>query len=97
MILDKRTLDGKKVASDPLHNLATHLLAAQLNFGAGACSTQAVLDAAVDAEELLDKYNFNGYGHDTIPKKSTDIALANSLATYLDNYNNGMYCGSLME
>jgi hypothetical protein len=41
-ILDMRTLDGKKVASDPLHNLATHLLAAQLNFGAGACTTQEV-------------------------------------------------------
>ncbi|MBW6474397.1 MAG: hypothetical protein K0B14_14825 [Anaerolineaceae bacterium] len=96
MILDKRTLDGKKVASDPLHNLATHLLAAQLNFGAGACTTPEVLAKALEAETLLDKYNFDGYGHDSLPKKSPDGTIANSLATYLDQYNNGMYCGSLM-
>jgi hypothetical protein len=95
-ILDKRTLSGKKVASDPFHNLATHLLAAQLNFGAGACTTPEVLAKALEAETLLDKVNFIGSGYVKPDKKSTDVALANSLATYLDNYNNGMYCGSLM-
>jgi len=93
LILDKRNFNGKKVSSDPLHNLATHLLAAQLNFGAGACTTQDVLDAALDAEELLDKYNFDGYGHDPLPKKSSDVNLANQLANYLDQYNNGEFCG----
>jgi hypothetical protein len=95
-ILDKRTLEGKKVASDPFHNLATHLLAAQLNFGAGACTTPEVLAKALEAEILLDKVNFNGLTYIKPDKKSSDIALANSLATYLDDYNNGMYCGSLM-
>ena len=92
-ILDKRSFSGKKKASDPLHNLATHLLAAQLNFGAGACTTQEVLDAALEAEELLDKYDFNGWGHDPLPKKSADAGLANELAGYLDDYNNGEFCG----
>lgn len=99
-ILDKREVgdpavvgDGKKQASDPLHNLATHLLAAQLNFGAGACTTQEVLDAALEAEQLLDKYNFDGNSH-TMPKRSGDAAVANQLATLLDNYNNGEFCGN---
>ncbi len=97
LILDKRNFDGKKVASDPLHNLATHLLAAQLNFGAGACTTQDVLDAALAAETMLDKYDFDGYGHEKLDKKSEDISIINALATYLDEYNNGMYCGSASE
>jgi hypothetical protein len=99
-ILDKRLVgdedvvgDGKKVASDPLHNLATHLLAAQLNFGAGACTTQGVLDAALDAETLLDKYDFNGNTHKKLDRKSPDIGLAGYLAGYLDDYNNGEFCG----
>ena len=100
-ILDKREVgdpsvikDGKKKASDPLHNLATHLLAAQLNFGAGACTTQDVLDAALAAEELLDFYDFDGNSH-TLAKNDKDgKALANALATYLDDYNNGAFCGS---
>lgn len=93
LILDKRDLDGKKQASDPLHNLATHLLAAQLNFGAGACTTQDVLDTALEAETLLDTYNFDGYGHDQLKKKDPDAELANQLAEYLDEYNNGAFCG----
>jgi hypothetical protein len=104
-ILDKRKVgnegevgDGRKVASDPLHNLATHLLAAQLNFGAGACTTQDVLDAALDAEELLDKYDFNGDGYDgKLSKKSDDAQLANELADYLDRYNNGEFCGDFSD
>ena len=98
-ILDKRDLDGKKQASDPLHNLATHLLAAQLNFGAGACTTPEVLYAAMDAEMLLDEYNFDGYGHDGLHKKqdADDIEYAYSLAEYIDDYNNGEFCGDTME
>jgi hypothetical protein len=99
-ILDKREIgdpdivgDGKKQASDPLHNLATHLMAAQLNFASGACTTQEVRDAAMAAEQLLDKYNFDGTGHDSLKKKDPDAALANSLAEYLDYYNNGNVCG----
>ena len=99
-ILDKRLVgdptlvgDDRKVASNPLHNLATHLLAAQLNFGAGACTTQDVLDAALDAEQLLDQYNFDGNGHDNLRKNHPDAQLANQLAAYLDAYNNGLFCG----
>jgi hypothetical protein len=104
-ILDKRQVgdpaiikDGKKKASDPLHNLATHLLAAQLNFGTGACTTQDVLDAALAAEELLDKYDFNGNGYSPmLKKKDPDAQLANYLAGYLDDYNNGEFCGDGFE
>jgi hypothetical protein len=100
-ILDQRVVknidivgDGKKLASDPLRTLAMHLLAAQLNFGAGACTTPEVLDAALQAETLLDKYNFDGKKLTAYAPTKADKALALSLAGYLDNYNNGMYCGS---
>jgi hypothetical protein len=99
-ILDKRDLDGKKQASDPLHNLATHLLAYQLNQAAGSCvPTEPVYDdvtiedIAIVAETLLVKYNFDGFGHDKLLKKHPDVQLANELATYLDEYNNGVFCG----
>lgn len=102
-ILDKREVDdpsvvgdGKKKAADPLINLATHLLAAQLNFGAGACTTDDVNKAALDAEALLDKYDFDGSAG-LMPKKSDDVALANELAEYLDAYNNGEFCGDSAE
>jgi len=95
LILDKRRVhDGKKDASDPLVNLATHLLAAQLNFGAGACTTQEALDAALAAEELLDAYDFLlGYSYKKNELSKADASLANELAGYLDDYNNGMFCG----
>ena len=102
-ILDKREVDdpalvgdGKKKASDPLINLATHLLAAQLNFGAGACTTDDVNQAALDAEALLDRHDFDGTAG-LLPKKSADADLANRLATYLDAYNNGAFCGDGIE
>lgn len=97
MLLDKRNFRGRKKASDPLHNLAAHLLAAQLNFGAGACTTQEVLDAALNAEELLDEYDFDGDGHDNLKKKDPDVQLAHELAQYLDEYNNGEYCGDFVD
>jgi hypothetical protein len=74
-----------------------HLLAAQLNFGAGACTTQDVLDTALEAETLLDKINFDGTKTTAyLTSKSADYARALQLGGYLDNYNNGMYCGSTM-
>jgi hypothetical protein len=103
-ILDQRVVnvngnvgDGKKLASDGARTLAMHLLAAQLNFGAGACTTQTVLDKALEAETLLDKINFDGTKTTAyLTSKSADYAYALQLAKYLDQYNNGMYCGSLM-
>jgi hypothetical protein len=99
-LLDKRMVvdpnevgDGRKKASDPLHNLAAHLLAAQLNFGADACTTPQVQDWAEEAETLLDTYNFDGDSHDLLGKKSPDALKAKELAGYLDDYNNGAFCG----
>jgi hypothetical protein len=109
LILDKRDLYGDKVAADPLHNLATHLLAAQLNFAAGACMPLPEdgygdpYAEAMAAELLLDTYDFDGYGHDLDLKKKKDpavvaaVAEAYELAGYLDDYNNGMFCGDTME
>ncbi len=111
-ILDQREIgdpdvvgDGVKHSSDAAYTLAMHLLAAQLNFGAGAETCQAALDAALAAEELLDKYDFNGTGDYLLSKykdrtrndgtgvwDKADYALALELATQLDLYNNGELC-----
>jgi hypothetical protein len=92
---------GKVLASDPGYNLAKHLLAAQLNFGAGACKPafnvlgdMDIDEVALAAETLLDKYDFDAVGEGISKKKKEDAALALQLATILDQYNNDMYCGS---
>ena len=50
--------------------------------------------AAHAAEELLDLYNFDGNRHDPLNKKDPAGDLALQLATYLDQYNTGAYCGT---
>jgi hypothetical protein len=95
-ILDARDTDsGKKMAKDAAYKLARSLLAAQLNFGAGACTTPEVLDKAAEAESLLDELDFNGMGDYLRPKgkDKTDFQTAIELAEYLDRYNNGEFCG----
>ena len=92
-ILDNRDLStGRVSASDPGFKLARNLLAAQLNFGAGACTTPDVLSTAQLAEALLDKYNYDGKDKSGLSKADSTLAL--SYSAILDNYNNGDYCGS---
>jgi hypothetical protein len=96
-ILDKSDLDGKKRANDAAYNLATALLAAQLNFAAGANTCQAAQDAALDAQQLLDDLDFDGTGKYLDPKGSKGPnaalrSLALELEGILDDYNNNELC-----
>jgi hypothetical protein len=103
-ILDQREIgdpgvvgDGVKHSSDAAYTLAMHLLAAQLNFGAGAETCDAALDAALAGEELLDEYDFDGTDDYLLNKykdrtRKADYAEALELATQLDLYNNGELC-----
>jgi len=91
-ILDTRDfVTGKKRASDGAYTLAMHLLAAQMNFAAGAETCQEALNASLDAEELLDKHDFTGEGS-YLSSKDDDYAYALELAEILDQYNNGELC-----
>jgi hypothetical protein len=111
-ILDQRVVtpngvvgDGKKLASDGARTLAMHLLAAQLNQGAGACRPAGMLgdsgmtldELMLAGETLLDKYNFDGTKTTAYltSKSGADYTLALRYAWYLDQYNNGMYCGDM--
>ncbi|MDH4116000.1 MAG: hypothetical protein OEW30_01245 [Acidimicrobiia bacterium] len=90
-ILDKRSIDdGTKRASDGAYNLASQLLAAQLNLSAGAETCQAVVDAVNAGQTLLASIDFDGTGSYLKGKKA---AQANALAAILDAYNNGELCG----
>jgi hypothetical protein len=101
-ILDHRVVtpngqvgDGERILADAVRRLAAHLLAAQLNFGAGACSTPAVLASAVEAERFLDRFNFDGTkptAYLTI-KSVRDWAEAVRLTDQLADYNRGKVCG----
>ena len=93
-ILDQRSLDrGKKKASDAAYTLAMHLMAAQLNFAAGAESCEAAQAAALAGETLLDELDFDGTGSYLRPKKNdTTYQDALNLAYTLDEYNNGYLC-----
>jgi hypothetical protein len=90
-ILSKQTLGGKKMASDPLFNMAAQLLAADLNLGAGAGQCAASATAVNQGHALLAKYKFDGNGY-TPKLTSADATLANSLGTTLDKYNNNKLC-----
>jgi len=86
-LLDKSTItSNKKMASDPAFNLAAQLLAAELNFTAGAAKNGTVINAVNQAVLLLGNYQFNGETHTKI--SAADATTMNSLATTLDNYNN---------
>jgi hypothetical protein len=93
-ILDQRDFNnGRKMASDAAYTLAMHLLAAQLNFGAGACTTQDVLVTAAAAQDLLVSLGFDATGNYLRPRHQ-DYNYALALAHYLDQYNNGAFCGN---
>lgn len=97
-ILDQRDADsGKKKASDGAYTLAMHLMAAQLNFAAGAETCQEAQDAALAGEQLLISLDFDGFDGtgSYLRPKGKDKALyyeALDLAATLDAYNNGLLC-----
>ena len=87
-ILDKSTTNtAKKMASDPAFNLAAQLLAAELNYAAGAGKKLAVTTAMTQAVLLLGKYKFTGTGY-TGKITAADAATMNNLARLFDDYNN---------
>lgn len=88
-LLNKSTFGGTKKASDPLFNMAAQLVAAELNYAAGAGTCAKVTEAIAAANALLTKYQFTGNGY-TGKVSATDASLARSLATRLDNYNNNL-------
>jgi hypothetical protein len=80
-------------ASDPVVNLAKHLMASQLNEAARACMTPDVAAKMVAAETLLDDLNYVGCKLGTAPTAAQTTSLRD-LATFLDQYNNGLQgCG----
>jgi hypothetical protein len=82
---------GKKMASDPLYNMASQLVAANLNVAAGAGVCGNAVTAINSAQALLTKYSFNGTGTYT-KVTAADATQANSLAATLDQYNNNKLC-----
>jgi len=93
-ILDKRDIrNAKKNAGDAAYGLAAQLLAAELNFVAGAGSCTDVDIAANDAQLLLTDIGFDGTRNYLKGGRSgEDRDLANELAGILDAYNNNMFC-----
>ena len=91
-LLNKSDLSGKKLASDPLYNLAAQLLATELNFQAGAGKCGAAVTAQTQAQTLLANYSFNGTGTYAKKLSKADTTRANQLANTLDRYNNNNLC-----
>lgn len=90
-LLDKRDIvSGKKMASDPLFNLAAQLVAVKLNLIAGAATCPALTTAVTQANALLLLKNFNGTGKSNLTP--SQAAQANQLAQTLDAYNNNTLC-----
>jgi hypothetical protein len=88
-ILNKSDIvTGAKMASDPAYNLAAQLLAAKLNYTAGAKQCPAATTAIAQAQALLVAINFTGTGSYKNAMSASQQQLANSLAAILDSYNN---------
>ncbi len=86
-LLDKSRIDnGRKAASDPAFNLAAQLVAAQLNYAAGAIKPDGITRAISEAVQLLGSVSFNGSTHGAISKAVA--SRMNDLARLLDDYNN---------
>ena len=90
-ILDKRQIEGQKMASDAAYNLAAQLLAAKLNLSAGAETCQEAVEAVNAGQALLNSIKFDGTGNYLRPRDARYPA-ANQLAATLDTYNNGNLC-----
>ena len=92
-ILNKSDVNnGKKMASDPAYNLAAQLLAAKLNYTAGATQCTDATNAINAAQALLDLINFNGTGPYKNVMTAAQQTQANTLAGTLDSYNNNNLC-----
>jgi hypothetical protein len=85
-LLNKSTLTGKKMASDPIFNMVAQLVAADLNGLAGAGQSVNSMKAVNCAHALLTAIHFNGNTYDKLTAAQT--TQANCLATALDQYNN---------
>ena len=91
--LNKSTITGTKMSSDPLFNMASQLLGADLNAAAGTGQCSASATAINTAHALLTKYGFDGKSSASQLKvTSADATTANTLATTLANYNNDRLC-----
>jgi hypothetical protein len=92
-ILSKSAITGTKMPSDPLFNMASQLLAADLNLAAGAGQCPASATAINSAHALLAKYGFDGKSSSSQLKvTSADATTANNLATTLASYNSDKLC-----
>jgi len=90
-ILDKSDIkSGKKMASDGAYNMAAQLLAAELNYSAGAETCQAATDAITGGSQLLVTIKFNGIG--AYLKGGSQYNEAIMYTIKLDSYNNGFLC-----
>jgi len=87
-LLNKSTIDtNKKMASDPLFNLAAQLLGYRLNQPFGAWPNTVAATAADYAQEMLKQLQFNGTKTHSKPSAKA-VANLNYLAGVLDAYNN---------
>ena len=93
-ILDKREITGRnrKQANDAAYNMAAQLLAAQINLSAGAETCSEIVAATHEGQLLLESIGFDGTGQYLRPKDGQLYTDALTLATTLDEYNNGNLC-----
>jgi uncharacterized repeat protein (TIGR01451 family) len=86
-LLNKSTIgNATKKSSDVAFNLAAQLVAAELNYTAGAGKQPIVTTDITRSVRLLGKYQFDGNTHTNI--SAADTATMNCLAGALDDYNN---------
>ena len=86
-----RVNTGVSMSSNPFYKLARNLLAARLNLAGGSLPCAGVANAVNQGQALLDAVNYTGTNASFPTATAAQKATALSLATTLDNYNNGMF------
>jgi hypothetical protein len=79
------------MASDAAYNMAAQLLAAQLNYSAGAEQCVDATTAIAEGQALLASIGFDGTANYLRPNNA-EYGLAIDLGYQLDEYNNGFLC-----
>ena len=89
-LLDKTAINGgRKLANDPLFNMAAQYVAYLLNVQKGATACWSP-DLGGAAQALLAAHQFDGLTHAAL--NSAQAAYANALNNLLDTYNNNNGC-----
>jgi hypothetical protein len=90
-VLQGRTTEGTET-DDPLYELASQMLAAELNLNVGAETCPIAEESVVGGHLVLSQVGFNGEGEYAVGPSSEIASAIPRLVELLSGYNSGLLC-----